>query len=416
MRGSGFLLAGLMISVALINYGCSKATAPYSNDPTSTAPLSSTDKAVESASNSFSTTLFNQVSAQNNGKNFFISPLSVSMALAMTLNGASGQTYKQIQNTLGLAGISNGGINQSYHNLIAMFKALDPNVTFDIANSIWYRNTFPVLDSFVTTNSTYFNAKVTALNFDSPSAVNTMNGWVNSNTDGLIPGILSGPIPPSAVMYLINALYFHGTWEYKFPYAATKVETFYLAGGKTESDSMMTLNDTLNYYSDQSFTAIELPYGNGDYSMVVLLPAKAITSGNPIPSLSQGESNSIFAGFKPKDLDVTVPKFKLCYSINLDSVLSVVGMPDAFEPYEADFSRISSMSGLFISSVIHKTYIDVNEAGTKAAAVTSIGIRFTIAMPLPPSFDADRPFIFLIKENHNNTIMFMGAVTQPSAE
>lgn len=416
MRRFGFLLAGLMITVALINYGCSKATSPYSNNPAANAPLSSTERAVESANNSFSTTLFNQVSAQNHGKNFFISPLSVSMALAMTLNGASGQTYTQMQNTLGLSGMSNAEINQSYQNLIAMFKTLDPNVTFNIANSIWYRNTFPVLDSFVTTNSTYFNAKVAALNFDSPSAVNTINGWVNSNTDGLIPGILSGPIPPGAMMYLINALYFHGTWEYKFPYAATKFETFYLAGGGTESDSMMTLNDTLNYYSDQNFTAVELPYGNGDYSMVVLLPTNAITSGNPIPPLSQSELNSIFAGFKPTDLNVTLPKFKLGYSINLDSVLAVMGMPDAFEPYEANFSRISPMSGLFISSVIHKTYIDVNEAGTKAAAVTSIGVGMAIAVPIPPSFDADRPFIFLIKENHNNTIMFMGAVTQPSAE
>ncbi len=416
MRRLGFLMAGLMIAVAMIDYGCSKATSPYLNTPTSTAPLSSTDKAVESANNSFSTTLFNQVSAQNNGKNFFISPLSVSMALAMTLNGASGQTYAQMQNTLGLTGMSNAEINQSYQNLIAMFKALDPNVTFDIANSIWYRNTFPVLDSFVTTNSTYFNAKVAALNFDSPTAVNTINGWVNSNTDGLIPGILSGPIPPSAVMYLINALYFHGTWEYKFPDAATKFETFYLAGGGTESDSMMTLNDTLNYYSDQNFTAVELPYGNGGYSMVVLLPTIAITSGNPIPPLSQSELNSIFAGFKPTDLNVTLPKFKLGYSIDLDSILAVMGMPDAFVPQEADFSRISPQSGLYVTSVLHKTYIDVNEAGTKAAAVTSIGIGMTIAMPIPPSFDADRPFIFLIKENHNNTIMFMGAVTQPSAE
>lgn len=334
------------------------------------------------------------------------------MALAMTLNGAAGETYTQMQNTLGLTGLTNAEINQSYQNLIAMFSSLDPNVTFNIANSIWYRNTFNVLSSFTSTNSKYFDAKVAPLNFDDPNAANTINSWVSQKTNGKISDVVGSKIPASTIMYLINTLYFHGTWEYRFPYSDTKPGTFYLADGGTETDSMMTINDTLNYCSDQNFEAVELPYGNGDYSMMVLLPADSINSGDPIPVLTQSELNNIYNGFRKVGITVTLPKFKLSYKIGLDSILSVMGMPDAFSPQSADFTRINPNGGLYISSVLHKTYIDVDEAGTEAAAVTVVVIGATV-VTRHPTFDADRPFIFLIKENHNNTIMFMGAVTQP---
>lgn len=413
MSSRVLLLAGALFSLAVITAsGCNGVNSPKEKNPA--PPLSPTEKTVAAAGNSFSTNLFNRVAAAEQGKNFFISPLSVSMALAMTLNGASGQTYTEMQQTLGLSGLSNAEINQSYQHMISMFADLDPNVKFNIANSIWYRNTFTVLDSFVSTDSRYFNAKVSALDFGSPNAAGEINSWVSSNTNGKITGVVSPPLPQSAMMYLINALYFHGTWKYKFEYEMTKLDTFYLAEGQTEMDSMMTMNDTLDYYSDESFSAISLPYGNGDYSMVILLPSASQGNTGGVPALSQAELNSVFAGLRPAAVNVTIPKFKLNFSASLNDELAGMGMADAFTS-AADFSRINPAGGLYISDVLHKTYIEVNEAGTEAAAVTVVKMYATAIGTGPRTFIANRPFIFVIKENRDNTIMFMGALTKPSA-
>ncbi len=408
-------LAGLIAAVISFSSGCSEVNSPYSDNPISNQTLNSTEKSVVAGNNSFATTLFNQVSVRSQGKNFFISPLSVSMALAMTLNGAAGRTYTQMQNTLGLTGLSNSEINQSYRDLAAVFGTLDPGVDFNIANSIWYRNTFSVLDTFLEVDSTYFNAKVAALNFNDPNSADVINNWVNEKTNGKISNIVRSSLPEAAMMYLINALYFHGTWKYTFDYKNTKLGPFHLANGSTESDSMMTMTDTLDYYSDRYFKVVELPYGNGAYSMMVLLP-NSTSATSPIPALDQSEVNAISNGLKPADVTVMLPKFKIEYSAVLNDELSQMGMANAFSS-AADFTRINPAGGLYISFVLHKTYIEVNEVGTEAAAATVVGVYTAIVGPEPEPymFNVDRPFIFLIKENHDNTIMFMGAVTQPSA-
>ncbi|MCL5267794.1 MAG: serpin family protein [Bacteroidetes bacterium] len=409
---------GLSIAIAGLCYGCSDVTSPHNGVSGPNPPSSSTVKKVESANNSFSTSLFDQLAAQEQGKNFFISPFSVSMALAMTLNGAAGQTYSDMQRTLGLSGLSNEQINQAYQNLMTTFSSLDPSVKFDIANSIWYRNTFAVEDSFLDVDSTYFDARVIAVDFSSASAAEIINSWVSDKTDNKIQSIIQPPIDPSTVMFLINALYFNGTWKYTFDSKNTKPETFYLANGSTESDSMMVVHDTIDYYSDQSFTAVELPYGDGDYSMLILLPTNAASAVNTIGTLSQGEVNSIVAGLKPEDVQLTMPKFKVKYSTKLNGVLSQMGMGIAFSD-GANFTRINPAGGLYISEVLHKTYIDVNEQGTEAAAVTVVTIGTTVVIgghSGPIMVDVDRPFAFLIKENRDNTILFMGAVAQPSVE
>jgi len=411
-------LISLMLACAFIvtDFGCSHVTSPGNNP--SPPPVSSTEKQVESANNSFATGLFGQIATQENGKNFFISPLSVSMALAMTLNGASGQTYSDMQKTLGLDGLTNDEINQSYQNLITMFSNLDAKVKFDIANSIWYRNTFSVIDTFLSTDSVYYNAEVRALDFNASDAADVINSWVSDKTNGKIPSIINPPIDPSTIMYLINALYFDGTWKYIFTdTSGSRVSTFQLANGSTESDSMMVVHDTLNYYGDSTFEAVELPYGDGDYSMVVLLPSIISSSANA-SALSQNELASIIGELKPQDVQLTMPKFKVEYYTSLKKVLTQMGMGIAFSG-DADFTRINRNGGLYISDVLHKTYIDVNEQGTEAAAVTVV-VLATLSdeggHTGPYFVNLNRPFIFLIKENHDNTIMFMGAVVDPNAE
>lgn len=402
---------GTVIALSVVNFGCSHVTSPYNPNP---PPLTSTQEQVASATSSFALSLFGQIATQERGKNFFISPLSVSIALAMTLNGASGQTFSDMQTTLGLDGLTNDEINQSYQSLIARFAALDPNVTFNIANSIWYRNTFQVIDTFLTVDATYYNADVKPLNFSDPNAANTINSWVNGKTNGKIPTIISPPIDDSIVMYLINALYFNGTWKYTFDPANTQQKPFYLLSGDSEDVSTMMVHDTLKYYSDNVFQVLELPYGDGDYSMLVLLPSSTSSFENPGPLLNQGEVNKIISGLLIRDVQVSLPKFKMEYNTDLKAVLTNMGMGSAFG-LGADFSRINRTVPLAISQVLHDTYVDVNEKGTEAAAVTVVVIGITARPGGPIDLVVDRPFLFLIKENLNNTIMFMGAVVDPIA-
>ncbi|MGO9481346.1 MAG: serpin family protein [Candidatus Kryptoniota bacterium] len=417
-RSHVIIILSLAVSSIVISSGCSHVTGPI-NGNTGQTTISANEKQVESATNVFATNLFGQVATQEQGKNFFISPLSVSMALAMTLNGGgtNSQTYSAMQQTLGLNGLTNDEINQSYQSLIAMFSTLDQNVTFNIANSIWYRNTFPVLSTFLTTDSIYYDAEVRPLDFSNPDAANTINSWVSDKTNGKIQSIINPPIDANTVMYLINALYFNGTWKYDFAdTSSSRVNTFQLAGGATESDSMMIVHDTLNYYADSIFQAVELPYGKGNYSMVVLLPNTISSSANA-SALNQNEISSIIGGLKPQDVELTMPKFKVQYSTSLKNVLTQMGMGIAFSP-GADFTRINSGGELVISDVLHKTYIAVNEKGTEAAAVTVVIMNLALdggGHSGPYMVNVNRPFIYLIKENHDNTIMFMGVVVDPAA-
>ena len=402
-------ILGLIIAGTACDYGCNTVTGP--GDSQKGLILSQTEKVVASASSSFGLNLFGNVAAQEAGKNFFISPLSVSMALAMTLNGAAGQTYVDMQKTLGLQGLSNEEINKSYEDLIAQFAALDPNVDFQIANSIWYRNTFQVIDSFLTVNSTYYDAAVKPLNFNDPNAADAINQWVSGKTGGKIPSIISPPIDQRTIMYLINALYFNGTWRYRFDPANTEPRPFHLLDSTVVNVPTMALGDTLNYYSDNLFQVVELPYGKGDYSMLVLLPKASFAAAEA--SLNQNEVGGITNGLARREVNVSLPKFKLTYETSLIPILKKMGMGIAFGN-GANFSRINASIPLEITEVLHKAYVDVNEKGTEAAAVTVVGIGLTAVEPVTINFTVNKPFIFLIKENHDNTIMFMGAVVDPT--
>ncbi len=408
-------VVGIAVVSIMLNFGCNRVTAPSIHNVVPTPNPSV--RMVETGSNQFAPNLFSQVAVQEQGKNFFISPLSVSMALAMTLNGAGGQTYTDMQKTLGLDGMTNNEINQSYQSLITMFNGLDPNVQFNIANSIWYRNTFQVIDTFFNVDSVYFNSEVKPLDFNASNAADIINSWVSDKTNGKIPLVISPPIDPKVVMYLINALYFNGTWKYTFDSTDTKPKPFYLMNGTSEDVQTMMVHDTLKYYYDNNFQAVELPYGDGDYSMLVLLPAYNSSFAAAEAGLDRNEINKIIIGLSTHDVQVSLPKFKIQYSTHLIPILTNLGMGIAFGP-GADFTRINRDIPLVISDVLHKTYIDVNEKGTEAAAVTVVTIRALLVedppIPSPIDFIVNRPFLFVIKENHDNTIIFMGAVADPN--
>lgn len=375
-------------------------------------------KAVVSANNSFGFNLFKTVNeATEETKNIVVSPLSVSMALGMTMNGAQTDTRTAMENTLGFEGMTSEAINESYKTLNDALTTVDPDVTMEIPNSIWYRNTFEVLQDFINLNKNNFYAQVTPLNFADPATVGIINNWVAESTHDKITSILD-QIDPDAVMFLINAVYFNGTWKYEFDEQYTEPATFYLADGTTKQVDMMKQEATLHYSSNELFEAVDLYYGSGNFSMVILLPKTDVVPDDVISQLNPQMWQELTSGFSEMDIQLSLPKFKLEYDRQLNDDLISMGMGIAFDDYGADFSKINPEEQLYISFVKHKTFIDVNEEGTEAAAVTIVGMFTTSVVEgdIPYSFIVNKPFLFAIKEKDTQAILFLGKVMEPEYE
>jgi len=332
------------------------------------------------------------------------------MALGMTLNGANGATRDSMARTLEFAGLSQSDINTSYKSLITLLTGLDPNVTFQIANSIWYRPELNVEQSFKDVNREYFNAEITSLDFGDPAAPGIINGWVDRNTNGRIKEIVEPPIPRDAMMYLINAIYFKGAWTYRFDQKLTRDDFFELPDGTKKPCRMMVQKGTFPYFENDELQAIDLSYGDVGFSMTVLLPKPGTKIDEFVAKMTQQRWNGWTSGFHKTEIDLFLPKFKLEYGKKLNDVLKAMGMAIAFSPGEADFTNIDRAGGLFISQVKHKTFVQVDEEGTEAAAVTSVEIS---RVSMNPTMRIDRPFVFVIRENHSGTILFIGKIVEP---
>jgi len=370
--------------------------------------LSIAEQKLVSADNVFGLKLFKALHLAKPESNLFISPLSVSMALGMTLNGANGNTYEAMKTTLELNGLSENEINESYKNLIDLLTNLDKEVIFNIANSIWYRNEFSVEQSFIDTNQEYFDAEVQGLDFSNPSSLNIINNWVSEKTNGLIKNILDEQIPDYMVMYLINAIYFKGVWTGEFDKNETKTESFFNYNNTVSNISLMHQDEDFLYAENDQFQSVDLMYGDSLFSMTIILPKENIDINNLVQTI---DSNFIPNHFVSTELNLYLPKFELEYKSSLNDVLKSMGMEIAFNTALADFTRINPDGNLFIDEVLHKTFIKVDEEGTEAAAVTSVGIGLT-AMPETIYFRVDRPFVFLIRERHSGTILFIGKVLE----
>lgn len=374
--------------------------------------LTTLEKQVVSADNSFGITLFGTINRTEPGKNVIVSPLSVSMAFGMVLNGADGSTKTAIQNTLGYQGYSDQEINQSYRSIIDIFTQLDPKVQLQIANSIWYRIGLPVESTFVDVNRRYFDAEVQALDFSDPHATTAINDWVNQKTHGLIEKILDQDIPDWMIMYVINALYFKGTWTTSFDANKTIDGFFTTGGGAQQQCRLMTMGGDLLCYEDQSVQVVDLPYGNNAYEMVVVLPKDGMNIGDYISGMTKSGWEQMLGKLTTREGTLYFPRFKLSDSRSLNDGLKAMGMSVAFSKDSADFTRIcrNIIGRIYIDEVRHKTYIEVNEEGTKAAAVTSIGIGTTIAPGDQFIMTVDHPFIFCIRESGSGGLLFLGKV------
>jgi serpin B len=331
------------------------------------------------------------------------------MALGMTMNGAAGATLDSMRATLGYADMSLADIDASYESLIDLLRGLDSHVDLRIANSIWYRQGFPFEQSFLDTGKEFFDAKITGANFDDPGTPALINDWVSQATNGRIPTIVD-LIPRDMVMYLINAIYFKGTWTTQFDKGATKPMPFFAADGSTKQVPMMYVHGTFPARSTATYQAAEFPYGGGAYSMIVVVPREGQSVDSLIASFGPSQWESLIASLSDQEGDVYLPRFQLQWKKSLNDALTALGMGIAFGS-GADFTGMSKAGGLAISDVDQSTFVKVDEEGTEAAAVTSVGV---IIVSLPPALlVANRPFFFAIRERLSGTLLFVGKMAVP---
>jgi serpin B len=376
--------------------------------------LSSGEQTVIGASNAFGFNLLRELDRTRGDSNIFMSPLSASMVLGMTMNGAEGQTFDEMRSALSFGTHPSAEINGAYRSLIDMLRALDPSVDFRIANSIWYRAGFPFETSFLDESKQFFDARVAGLDFGSPSAVPTINGWVKESTNGKIDAIVDGPIDADVVMYLINAIYFNGAWTTRFDKSLTRPDQFTTVAGSTAPISMMHRTDTVRVAETTDAQVVELPYGGGAFAMTIVVPKPGKRIDALVSSLSADSWASAVAGVAPRSVELVMPKFTLRWEALLNDPLQALGMRQAFQGDVADFTRMSRAAGnrLYISKVKQKSFVDVHEEGTEAAAATSVEVRVTCACG-PQVIRIDRPFVFAIRERLSGTILFLGKIVRP---
>jgi serpin B len=380
--------------------------------------LTPTEKSAKiiAADNEFGFELFQKVNASlEEPKNTLVSPLSVSLALAMVYNGTAGNTKTQMEEMLHKANLTPEDINQSYKDMVAALVSHDPKVELSISNAIFYRNTFAVKPDFITTNQNFYQAEVEGLDFTNAAAtLEKVNGWVNTKTKGKIDKIIE-EVSDDAVMYLLNAIYFNGEWKYRFDTKNTFESPFTKEDGNTVQVPTMNIENPFNYYSNPSFELLEMPYGSGKYSMLIFLPETGKTTNDLISQLTADNVNDWVSKMTEQKKKVYLPKFEFKFEDSLVDELTALGMTDAFNASSADLSGISEVAKLVISEVKHKSYIKVDERGTEAAAVTGITVEVTSVGP-DNSFRVDHPFVFAIREKDTNAILFVGKVMNPLQE
>lgn len=399
-----------LLSILFCLGSCKKDHDANDPEPGKDLLLTSIEQQQAVADNNFSLKLLKQVATTSpTDKNLMLSPLSISMAIAMTSNGSNGATLEGIRNTLGFNGFNEAQINTYYQHLITDLPELDPKSTIKIANSIWYRNSFEVAAPFLQTNTNYYKAAIEALDFNDPASATKINGWVNSQTNGKIPTIIE-EIPANAVMYLINAVYFKSIWQYPFDKSKTAKSAFYTSPSSAVQADFMNAKTTFKMGAKADASVYELPYGNGNYSMVMVLPAANKSVYDLVSTLDNAKWNGWLSNLNTVTRDISMPKFKFKYDITLNETLKSLGMATAFDENLADFTRINSKGGLYISKVKHKSFIEVNEEGTEAAAATSVEISFTSVTE--PAV-VNRPFLFAIREVKTGLILFSGLVNNP---
>jgi len=399
----------LAVLSLLLMAGCSRDTSPFSTQ--GPIELSALQKKVARGTNSFSCSIFKELAGGQADSNVCISPISISFALAMTANGAGGTTQAEMLETLGFDNLTIDEMNQAFSSLMSLLVSADPDVALTLANSIWYRQGFPFEKPFLDTCEEQYDALIQALDFSAENARDTINNWVKENTNGKIEQIVDD-IDPSTVMFLINAIYFKGIWKYQFDPQDTFQGSFSTASGATVTCPMMQMTAALPVLKTSDFQAVDLAYGRGNFAMAVFVPEDGKTAQTIIQQFTSGlwdQWRQALQEAEQNDVTVEMPKFETRYEKKLNDALKTLGMPEAFSG-AADFSNMCSAYDLYISLVRHKSYICVDEEGTEAAAVTSVEMRYTSTGHV---VKVNKPFVFVIYDRDNGTILFQGVINNP---
>ncbi|MFP4288310.1 MAG: serpin family protein [Bacteroidales bacterium] len=398
-----------MISVLFLS-SCEKRNEKPVNDP-KTLTLTTKAEEVIKSSNQFGIDFFTHV-AKDENSNMMVSPLSASIALTMLLNGADNETYNQIKEMLDYdENMTIEEINEAYMSLVPQLINADEKVTTTIANAVFYRMNFSFRQSFLDQLINNFDAHAESLDFNNPQAVNTINEWAGDQTNGKIDKVIEA-IDPLTVMFIMNALYFKGDWTNQFDASSTTSLPFYFDNNTQEDVETMTGEIPAKTFGTNEFSALELPYGRKNFSMVLIKPQHTLNEfyNNFDDQIWQEITESFQNQENWVPVQVQLPKFSFEYEKTLNKILEEMGMVDAFSEALADLSGISEEE-LYVSFVKQNTFIDVNEEGTEAAAVTTIGIN---TESVGPVFFANKPFIFAIRERTTNTLLFMGSVENPN--
>jgi serpin B len=377
---------------------------------------------VADSNNAFAADLYGQLQPQ--AGNLFYSPASIFTALSMTYAGAEGDTATEMYDVLNYT-LTDLELHLNIGKLVEVLTTERANTTLSIANALWGQQDYSFLTVFLDLLAEYYNAPMNEVDFmTAPETARlTINAWVEAETNGKILDLLQpGTIDVLTRLVLTNAIYFKSNWKYPFDAAETVAQDFSLAGGGTVSSDMMVMDkdymlehDDLrfNVYNGTGFSMLELPYDREIFSMIFILPDTADGIASLESSLTATSLATWLSGMVPGELyEIRIPKFEFTSEFPLSSELAALGMPTAFDEALADFSGINGgIEQLYITDVVHKAYVKVNEEGTEAAAATAVIIGTT---SMPPSFIVDHPFLFLIRHNATGTILFMGRVLDPT--
>ena len=358
--------------------------------------------------NQLTVDLYNKLSGKSDG-NLFLSPYSISSALAMVYGGARGETAAQMESTLHFGG--QGATHPAFSSLRKKLNAIEAKgeVQLSVANSLWPQMDYAFLPDYLALTREFYGSEIKPVDFktDTEGARKEINSWVEQKTNDRIKDLIpEGMLDSSVRLVLANAIYFKGSWARQFKADHTRPAPFKLADGTTTEVPTMSQTAKFKLARGDGFQALELPYEGNDLSMVILLP----NIGKPFPTLGTDILSAL--EFQEMEVMVQLPKFKIESTFRLGDTLAAMGMPLAFSR-QADLSGMDGSHQLSIGAVIHKAFVEVNEEGTEAAAATAVGIRAT---SMPPMFVANRPFLFLIRENSSGAILFIGRVARPEAE
>jgi serpin B len=382
----------------------------------------SDDAAIVRGDNQFAVDLYAQLGREQPGKNLFFSPTSISVALAMTAAGARGQTQSEMATVLHLdADLAQA--HAHYQQLLAQWNATGQKRAYQlrVANRLWGQKGFTIRPEFLALTRQQYGAEMLLVDFAQPAAASReINQWVEQQTNNKIKDL----VPPSSLdaltrLVLTNAVYFKGDWVQPFDKQNTQEQDFTVSTDRKVKAPLMHQQTRMGYAADGTLQALELPYAGGELSMVVLLPKKVDGLPELEKTLTFDKLAALVSKLRVREVNIFLPKFKLETSFGLGPTLEAMGMKRAFSKEDADFSGISSAESLYISAVLHKAYVDVNEEGTEAAAATAVVMAPTAAREAPrpppiPVFRADHPFLFLIRDTKAGSILFMGRLSDPT--